>query len=292
VLCDEQLRNGQEMEKIGIALGAGGARGLAHILMLETLDELGLKPAYVSGASVGAIAGVLYCSGMTGKELRESFSELTVSQRNSVKNVFNLKWLDFIAPQFEGAGLLKTENFIKFLFKLITARTFEELAIPLFVVTSNFWTRDEVVFKSGELVSAIQASISLPGIFAPVLIDDKVLIDGGAVNPVPFDILPNDCDLTIAIDVIGHRTAGSDLMPSLTEAVFNTFQIMEKSITRQKLRAVCPDIYIEPNISDVRVLEFNKAEHVFRQAQPAKDRLKRELEKRLKESRRSNSSAY
>ena len=269
------------MEKIGIALGAGGARGLAHILMLETLDELGLKPAYVSGASVGAIAGVLYCSGMTGKELRESFSELTVSERNGVKNIFNFKWLDFIAPQFERAGLLKTENFIKFLFKLITARTFEELDIPLFVVTSNFWTREEVVFKSGELVSAIQASISLPGIFAPVLIDGEVLIDGGAVNPVPFDILPDDCDLTIAIDVIGHRTAGPDLMPSLTEAVFNTFQIMEKSITRQKLRVVCPDIYIEPHISDVRVLEFHKAEHVFRQAQPAKDQLKRELEKRL-----------
>ncbi len=269
------------MEKIGIALGAGGARGLAHILMLETLDELGLKPAYISGTSVGAIAGVLYCSGMTGKELRESFSELIVSERNRVTNLFNFKWLDFIAPQFEGAGLLKTENFIKFLFKLINARTFEELDIPLFVVTSNFWTREEVVFKSGDLVSVIQASISLPGIFSPVLIEDNVLIDGGAVNPVPFDILPNDCDLTIAIDVIGHRTAGQDLMPSLTEAVFNTFQIMEKSITKQKLRVVCPDIYIEPYISDVRVLEFHKAEHVFRQAEPAKDRLKRELEKRL-----------
>jgi len=269
------------MEKIGIALGAGGARGLAHILMLETLDEMGLKPAYVSGASIGAVAGVLYCSGMTGKELRELLNTLTVPERNSVKNVFNFKWLDFIIPQFDGAGLLKTENFIKFLFKSITARNFEELDIPLFVVASNFWTREEVVFKSGELVSAIQASISLPGIFAPVLIDDKVLIDGGAVNPVPFDILPNDCDLTIAIDVIGHRTAGPDLMPSLRDAIFNTFQIMEKSITRQKLRVVRPDIYIKPNISDVRILEFHKAEHVFRQAQPAKDQLKRELEKRL-----------
>jgi len=269
------------MEKIGIALGAGGARGLAHILMLETLDELGLKPAYVSGSSIGAIAGVLYCSGMTGKELRELLNTLTVPERNSIKNVFNLKWLDFIMPKFDGAGLLKAENFINFLFGSISARTFEELDIPLFVVTSNFWTREEVVFKSGDLVSAMQASISLPGIFAPVLIDDKVLIDGGAVNPVPFDILPNDCDLTIAIDVIGHRTAGPDLVPSMMEAIFNTFQIMEKSITRQKLRVVCPDIYIEPYISDVRVLEFHKAEHVFRQAQPAKDQLKRELEKRL-----------
>ena len=269
------------MEKIGIALGAGGARGLAHVLMLETLDELGLKPACVSGASVGAIAGVLYCSGLTGKELRESLSVLMVSERNSIKNVLNFKWLDFIAPQFEGTGLIKSENFIKFLFKSITARTFEELDIPLSVVAANFWTREEVVIKKGDLVSSIQASMSLPGVFAPVLINGNVLIDGGAVNPVPFDILPNDCDLTIAIDVIGHRTAGPDLMPSKTEAVFNTFQIMEKSITREKLRVSRPDIYIAPDISDVRVLEFHKAEHIFRQAQPAKDRLKRELEKRM-----------
>lgn len=269
------------MEKIGIALGAGGARGLAHVLMLETLDELGLKPACVSGVSVGAVAGVLYCSGMTGKELRESLSALTVAESNSIKNIFNFKWLNFIAPQFEGAGLLKSENFIKFLFESIAARTFEELDIPLFVVAANFWTREEVVIKNGDLVSSVQASMSLPGIFAPVLMGDKVLIDGGAVNPVPFDILPNDCDLTIAIDVIGHRTAGPDLMPSLMEAVFNTFQIMEKSITREKLCVSRPDIYIAPDISDVRVLEFHKAESVFRQAQSAKDQLKRELEQRL-----------
>lgn len=274
------------MEKIGIALGAGGARGLAHVLMLEALDELGLKPAYVSGSSIGAIAGVLYCSGMTGKELRELLNTLTVPERNSIKNVFNLKWLDFIMPQFDGAGLLKAENFINFLFGSISARTFEELDIPLFVVAANFWTREEIILKSGELVSALQASMSLPGIFAPVLMGDQVLIDGGAVNPVPFDILPDDCDLTIAIDVIGHRTAGSGLMPSLRDAIFNTFQIMEKSITREKLRAARPDIYIAPDISDVRVLEFYKAEHVFRQAQPAKDQLKRELEERLKKALR------
>jgi len=280
------------MEKIGIALGAGGARGLAHVLMLETLDELGLKPAYVSGSSIGAIAGVLYCSGMTGKELRELLNTLTVPERNSIKNVFNLKWLDFIMPQFDGAGLLKAENFINFLFGSISARTFEELDIPLFVVAANFWTREEIILKSGELVSALQASMSLPGIFAPVLMGDQVLIDGGAVNPVPFDILPDDCDLTIAIDVIGHRTAGPGLMPSLRDAIFNTFQIMEKSITREKLRAARPDIYIAPDISDVRVLEFYKAESVFRQAQPAKDQLKRELEERLnrkdRQKRRKN----
>ena len=76
-------------------------------------------------------------------------------------------------------------------------------------MASDFWAREQVVFNSGELAPAIQASMALPGIFPPMIIGDKVLIDGGAVNPVPFDLLPKDCDLTIAVDIIGRRTAPS-----------------------------------------------------------------------------------
>ncbi len=110
---------------------------------------------------------------------------------------------------------------------------------------------------------------------------ENVLIDGGAVNPVPFDLLPGDCDLTIAVDVIGRRDAGPDRMPSLQEAIFNTFQIMERSIVREKLRNSSPDIYVEIEISNIRALEFYKADQVFKQAQTAKDQLKRELERRI-----------
>ena len=121
----------------------------------------------------------------------------------------------------------------------------------------------------------------MPGVFDAVVLDGRVLIDGGAVNPVPFDLLPDECDLTIAVDVLGRRTAGPDGVPSLPDAVFNTFQIMERSIVREKLRTVQPDIYVEPEISDIRVLEFYRAGEIFKQAQPAKDWLKRQLEKRL-----------
>jgi NTE family protein len=137
------------------------------------------------------------------------------------------------------------------------------------------------VLDEGELAPAIQASMSLPGVFTPVTMGENVLIDGGAVNPVPFDLLPSDCDLTIAVDVIGRRDAGPDRMPSLQEAIFNTFQIMERSIVREKLRNSSPDIYIEIEISNIRALEFYKADQVFKQAQTAKDQLKRELEKRI-----------
>jgi len=273
------------MKKIGVALGGGGAKGLAHVLMLEALDELKLKPSYITGTSMGAVTGVLYCSGLSAKEVRQVISEITITENDTLRDVMTkkrvFKWLNFMAPQFEGGGLLKAESFINFLLESIKARTFEELVIPLRVVASDFWTREQVVLEHGELAPAIQASMSLPGVFTPVTMGENVLIDGGAVNPVPFDLLPTECDLTIAIDVIGRRTAGTDRMPSIQEAIFNTFQIMQKSIIREKLRTTAPDIYVEVEISDIRALEFYKADQVFKQAQQAKDQLKSELELRI-----------
>lgn len=273
------------MKKVGIALGGGGAKGLAHVLMLEALDEMDLRPCFVTGTSIGAVIGVIYCSGLSASRLRQIISEITTVDNNTLKEIMAgghmLKWLNLITPRFRGSGLLKAERFISFLLESINVSTFEELAIPLRVVASDFWTREQVVLDSGELAPAIQASMSLPGIFTPVTLGESVLIDGGAVNPLPFDLLPEACDLTIAIDVIGNRPARTGRLPSLQESVFNTFQIMEKSIIREKMRNVSPDIFIEIEISNIRALEFYKANQVFKQSKAAKERLKNELARRI-----------
>ena len=122
--------------------------------------------------------------------------------------------------------------------------------------------------------------MSLPGLFEPVQIRNRVLIDGGAVNPVPFDLLPKDCDLTIAVDVIGERTV-SEKIPSLSEAVFNTYQVMQKSIIREKLLTKAPDIYFEPNIVELRVLEFYKANEIFKHGDTMKRKLKQVIKRQL-----------
>jgi NTE family protein len=124
---------------------------------------------------------------------------------------------------------------------------------------------------------AVRASMALPWVFTPVVIGSRVLMDGGAVNPVPYDLLQDQCDLTVAVDVMGRREKGAGAPPNLMEAMFNTFQIMERSILRQKMRHRPPDVYLEVEVRDVRVLEFYKAEEVFRQAQPIKDQLKAAL---------------
>ena len=275
------------MEKIGLALGGGGAKGISHVLILEALEELGLRPSYITGTSIGALIGAMYCAGMSAGEVKEAFLRFSLKQDESLKHIVTrkhiFKWMDFISPQFRGKGLIRVENLLVHLFDSVHANRFDELEIPLAVVTSDFWNRHQVTIKSGPIIPAVRASMSLPGVFEPVTIGKRVLIDGGAVNPVPFDLLPEGCDLTIAVDVLGQRSSTLGQIPSLSEAVFNTFQIMQKSIIREKLQTSSPDIYIEPKLADIKVLEFYKANEVFLKARGVKSQLKRKITQHLEE---------
>jgi NTE family protein len=145
-------------------------------------------------------------------------------------------------------------------------------------VAADFWARSEVVFDAGPIIPAVAASFALPGIFKRVLLDGRVLVDGGSVNPLPYDLLADDCEIVIAIDVSGTRRPTDDLLPSYSETIFNTFQIAEQTIVNEKLKVRRPSIYIAPEIEDVKVLEFHKADQIYEQSRPARDRLREELE--------------
>jgi NTE family protein len=111
----------------------------------------------------------------------------------------------------------------------------------------------------------------------------KVLVDGGLVNPVPYDLLFDECDVVIAIDVLGNRTPDEEGdSPSYFETTFNTIQILETSVVREKMKNRPPDIYIRPDLKDIHVMDFNRAEEIYTQAQPAKDELMRALRWRIK----------
>lgn len=269
------------MKKVGIALGGGGAKGLSHISMLQVLDEAGVKPHEISGTSIGAIMGVLYASGKSVSEIRSGIDELTATPRN-FKEVMQARqlpgWLDVIGVEVGRSSLLQVDKFLEGLERVIGISTFEELDIPLKVVAADFWTREAVVFESGPIIPAIAASFALPGIFKPVVRNGRVLVDGGCVNPVPFDLLEASCDVVIAVNVMGKREPAGELLPSYTETLFNTFQIAEHTILKEKMKASPPTILIEPEIRDVRILEFHKAAEIFEQAAPAQRLLAEQLE--------------
>jgi len=191
------------MKKLGIALGGGGAKGVAHVLMLEALDELGWQPYCIAGTSIGAIVGALYASGNSAKQLRDDLTTASFSEEGSfIDDIFTKdlsRWWDILDLNFSGKGLLDVKDFLARLQSKLKVSTFEELAVPLRIVAADFWKREPIVFESGPLLPAVHASMALPGVFQPVQIDGRVLIDGGVVNPVPFDVLPADCEVVVPL---------------------------------------------------------------------------------------------
>ncbi|NQU39343.1 MAG: patatin-like phospholipase family protein [Lentisphaerae bacterium] len=270
-------------KKIGLALGGGGAKGLAHVPMLEALDELGIRPHRITGTSIGSILGMLYASGISGTRIREGVRRMIISKddsfRDSLKKRDVLRWFEFLDVEFGRGGLFKGDKFIEFLYKQMDKHTFEELETPLRVVATDFWTSEQVVLAEGDLLSAVKASMGLPGVFTPVKRDGRVLIDGGGVNPVPHDLL-EDCDIVIAIDVMGQMQPDKPgQIPNLVRAVLGTFDIMQNSIIAAKRQLTPPDIYIRPMIVGIDILDFHKADEVYAQAAPERDRLVEELKR-------------
>ena len=272
---------------IGLALGGGGVRGLAHIPVLEALDDLGCRPDIVAGTSMGAIIGALYASGLSGREIRELVRGHTISKDDTWRKVLDkktelLKWVDAFVPEWGRGGLIKADRFLRYLFDEIRKSTFEELGIPLIVVAADFWDAGEVVFETGELLPAIKASIAVPGVFTPVSFGGKVLVDGGAVNMVPYDHVIDRCDLTIAVNVGRVRVSDKREIPTVLESILGAFDIMQTAALAEKMKYRRPDIYIRPEISNTRMLDFSKIEDVFRQTQPAVDMLKRQIAEKVR----------
>ena len=270
--------------KIGLALGGGGAKGLAHITMLEVFDELNIRPHRMAGTSIGAVMGALYASGLKARQIREGVQQMIISKGDSFKALLKKKdvltWIKFMDLEFKGHAIFKGDRFIEFLFSAMEIATFEALEIPLRIAATDFWASRQVVLESGELLPAVKASMGLPGVFTPVTIDNRVLIDGGGVNPVPHDLLL-DCDVVVAIDVMGTPRDEGKKKPNLFRAVLATFDIMQNSIIKEKLEKDPPTIYIKPEIQGIDILDFYKANEVYAQAAPAQAMLREQLQRLL-----------
>lgn len=277
--------NQKEYPRIGLALGSGGATGLSHIPMLEVFDELGLKPSIIAGSSIGAIIGALYCSGLSGKRVRKIVSEFSGSGMDVFKTLISgdsgLKIVDMLRLDIDEGGLVDSQGFLNFLKHNIKQSNFEELSIPLKVVAADYWKREEVILESGEIMPAVKASMAVPGLFAPVRLNNRLLVDGGTVNPLPYDLLQNDCDILVAIDVSGVASIGEQDDPDFADSLFNAFEIMQQAITTQKMKYFRPDIYIRPEVTGIRLLHFNRADFIFEQAVPAAEDLKNKLKKMI-----------
>jgi len=270
---------------IALALGGGGARGLAHILMLEVFDELGLKPKVIAGTSIGALFGAAYASGLSARLIKAHTEEM-LSQRFGIARYLLsarsepvFKFLNVLPLR---SSLLEPGVLLDLMLPSKVARDFADLAIPLKVVATDFYAQEQMVIDQGDLRTAVAASMALPALFTPVTRDGRVLMDGGLVNPLPFDVLNGAADVTVAIDVSGASLGpGKRLQPTAFAALVSSSQILQRSIVREKLKAQQPDIYIDVEVDEFHVLEFHRFEQVLTAAGRAKEQLKRQLDRVL-----------
>jgi len=267
--------------RIGLALGSGGAAGLAHIAILKAFDEAGQRPSRIAGSSIGAIIGVLYAAGLSGAEIEALFGEFggsgfdLLGKLASGENGISLT--DMLDLDLGDGGLVDPEPFFDFLREHIEARSFSDLEIPVMVVATSYFSGESVVFEDGDLFEALNATMAVPGLFQPVTHKDDLLVDGGISNPLPWDQLGDDLDFTVAVDVSGQRETTDPGSVPANELLFKTFELMQQSIVRERLKTDPPDLYLRPEAEGIRLLHFHRVDAILEQAQPAAERLRQSL---------------
>lgn len=270
---------------IGLALGGGGARGLAHISMLEVFDELGIKPKVIAGTSIGAIFGAAYASGVPGRVLREHTRQILSQRFKIFRDLFTPtpQPLQRLLGVFGARNaFLNAAGILDLILPKEAKHRFEDCAIPLKVVASSFYDQEAHVFTSGALRPAVAASMALPVIFQPVVHEGRAMVDGGLTNPLPYDLLLAEADIIVAIDVSGAPVPDPKRQtPTAMEALFASAFLFERSIIKEKLRSAKPDILISSGTSRFQVLDFLKYDEILAASEPAKDQLKRQLERVL-----------
>jgi len=270
---------------VAIALGGGGARGLAHIAILQALDELGIKPTAISGTSIGAIIGAAYAAGIEAKHLHAHVLDAMRDRSQVMAKLLKARVGRFSDLVLRGVGnpiMLDAEICLDLFWPAEVPDYFEQLAIPLSVITTDFHNRCEAVFSTGALAPAVAGSMALPGLIKPVENHGIVLVDGGAVNPLPYDLLFGSADIVIAVDVTFGGRSRKRRLPSPFDSMFGSAQIMQGAITAQKLKLRPPDILVRPAVEQFGVLEFRRAAQIIKAAESAKDALKHDLTAKFK----------
>ena len=285
---------------IGLALGAGGARGWSHIGVINALAEAGIRPDIVCGTSMGALVGAAYAAG----EL-DRLEEWALSL--GWREVFGL--MDFT---WRG-GLIRGKKLFEFMRARYGLRDIAALPMPYGAVATELDSGREVWLREGHVLDAVRASIAIPGVFAPVLRDGELLVDGGLVNPVPVSLCRAlGADVVIAVDLgwakLGayreraqpqddgkpawwHRflpaRAGSAAdkdagMPSPLGVFFTSFDIMQVRVARSRLAGEPADALITPILPDFAMMDFDRAREAIDEGRAATERARPVLEHLLR----------
>lgn len=284
---------------VGLALGSGSARGWSHIGVIRALAEAGIRPHLIAGSSIGAFVGAAHASGDLDK------------LENWVRG---LEWKSVLALldlSFAG-GLVKGERLMSFFSEHFVDQDFSALDIPLGCVATDLATGREIWLREGSVVAAVRASIAIPGLLTPVERDDRLLVDGGLVNPVPVSVCrAMGADVVIAVDLgsdlIGRalrrsapvadpdaddgtygeetdmatafarwrrkRRQRAESLPSLVGVLTASIQIMETRIARSRLAGEPADVMLTPRLGHLALMHYHRAAEAIAEGRAAVERM-------------------
>jgi NTE family protein len=299
---NEETPRGERMNAagkpiVGLALGGGSARGWAHIGAIRALEQSGVRPDIVCGTSIGALVGAAYAAGELDR-LEQWALGL------GIKDVVGLMDVRL------SSGLMKGERLMDFFRRNFADRPIEELTLPFAAVATALQTGAEIWLRRGSTLDAVRASIALPGLIAPVLHEDLVLVDGGLVNPVPVSLArAMGADVVVAVDLgsdlMGRHlrahhspqgpiaavgdwirklqedrdvpatavSVGQLAMPSLFEVVASSINIMQVRIARSRMAGEPPDVIVAPRLAHLRLLDFHRAKEAIDEGHRAVERV-------------------
>ena len=232
----------KKIPKLGLALGGGAARGFAHIGVLQVLEEEGIRPDLVVGTSAGSLVAAFYASGKTGAQLTWLADSMDESQLT-----------DWTLP-FTGRGMLRGEALGRYVNSQLNGLKIEDMKIPLGIVATDLQSGDGILFRRGDVATAVRASSAVPSVFEPVRIGNKDYVDGGLVSPVPVRYAKQmGAQYIIAVDISSRPEDAKTT--DMLKVLLQTFSIMGKSISQLELTKA--DVVVRPVLPDVGSAEFS-----------------------------------
>lgn len=270
--------------KIGLALGSGAAKGLAHIGVLKSLEKNNIPVSYIAASSIGAIMGAHYARFKDIKRLEDAVLKFDRKK--------GIELFDFTVV----GGIIKGKKTEAFLSELLENATFKDLSIPLTVVATDFNTAQQVIFNDGNLIKAIRASIAVPAIYQPIYYLDKLLADGGLSNPVPVSVVSAmGADITIAVNLDQIFVENYDTsLPALARMPMHAMDILRHNIALQAMKDA--NVIITPQnklrvglIGWKNIFNNEKAMQIINEGEAATDKMIPEIKRQISEYQKRKS---
>jgi NTE family protein len=247
------LWDSMKSKNVALVLGSGGARGLAHIGAIEALEERGYTISSISGCSMGSIIAGMYAAG----QLAEAKKWFLQVDKQLILRMMDINLLSH-------NSLVKGARIIKELQTIVPDRPMEELNIPCSIVATDMLHTEQVVFRSGSLFEAVRASISIPLFFEPVVLGDRLLIDGGILNPLPLDIVQRqEGDILVAVDISGKDGLPLGKKLNFVSILDRMSDLQIQQNTLLSLRLTPPDIHAVMRQYAYTTFDFDKAEEII-----------------------------